>query len=118
MFGWVAFLPLEPVFSGFLLDCLAHIPRYPTKTDDDYYLDANLTITWLRLERYINQASMAPNNYHAPPVRPFFPSACSYTFVHWRHNTACFCAELTRRGFIVWNGLLLYLNAINYRGLC
>ena len=111
-FGWVAFMPLHPVFSGFPLDRLVHIPRHLTKTNDGYYFDVNLAESWFRLEEYINKASVILNvKYQAPLVRPFSPFACGYRQIHRSHETARFCAELSREWFVVWMGLLSYLIA-------
>ena len=111
-FGFLGFLPLQPLFEGYPLDRLAHIPALE-RSPDGYHLHPPLAQSWHRLEQMLAfAATVLTRRYEVPLLRPFYPCAWGYRNAYKNGHLARQHAVLSRDWFVVWMAALSYLIAM------
>jgi hypothetical protein len=107
-YGWLAFLPLRPSFSGEPFDRLNIVPII-VRTPSGYSLHEDLKQSWRRLEnKLIWATALIGRTYSVASVRPPPPSVLGYVHTYKSHRAARAQAFASRDWFVLWMGLLSY----------
>ncbi|KAG6904561.1 hypothetical protein DXG01_009047 [Tephrocybe rancida] len=110
-FGWIAFLPHNPSYTGPLLKRLTKIPTLLStrfkKGRPCYVLASKPEDSWLS-----EAASILASEYNVRVVRPFSSWSFGYTEGHPIHGDALSQIHKAREWFWVWMGLVSYLIAM------
>jgi hypothetical protein len=111
-FGYMAFLPLKPSFTGYPFDRLDHIPPIE-KSEGGFHLPGVFVDRWMRLQKLLGYcACLLTLRYKATQIRPFYPSGWGFHGVFRSPGTVRRRAMLSRDWFVIWMTALSYLVAI------
>ncbi|KAF8063149.1 hypothetical protein FPV67DRAFT_1672188 [Lyophyllum atratum] len=116
-FGWVAFVPIQPSYTGALFNRLSHVPTYlhaysNIDITDGFSLPEDTKAGWMRLEAALASAtSLVTKEYTLAAIRPFSPWAVGYAKTRKSYHSAVAHARRSRDWFSVWMGLFSYLIA-------
>ena len=107
-YGWMAFLPMRPSFSGEAFDRLNFFPPIE-QISSGYRLHADLIQSWQRLENKLLWATaFIARKYPAAALRPPPPSVFGYTQIYRSPRAARAQAHASRDWFVMWMGLMSY----------
>jgi hypothetical protein len=114
-YGWLAFLPLRPSFSGYPFDRLNIFPAIEQVGPSLYRLHDDIISRWKRLENKLVWATAFIGQRHpAVCLRPPPPSAFGYIRSYRSPRAARAQAHASRDWFAMWMGLLSYHIASAY----
>jgi len=108
-YGWLAFLPLRPSFSGYPFDRLNIFPVIEQVSSSEHRLHPDLMQLWKRLEnKLIWATTFLGQHYPAACIRPPPPSSSGYVHSYSTARAARAQAHASRDWFVMWMGLLSY----------
>ncbi|TFK18417.1 hypothetical protein FA15DRAFT_603330 [Coprinopsis marcescibilis] len=109
-FGWLAFIPLQPRYTAYPLECLSRIPSYLDKTEDNkFQLPMELIYEWKTLDQDIYDAvTTLRKEYDIPMILPFRPQARNYDKASSDAQLIKIVASNARKWFSVWFAALSY----------
>jgi hypothetical protein len=109
---WIGFVPLRPIsYSGVWFDALSHIPRKPTKLNDNkYVLYRPVCHRWTEAERLLTEViNILAKNYLLQFRHPFNPSAWQFNQPHPTPEQARVNIETSQDWFVMLLGLLYWM---------
>lgn len=112
-FGYLAFLPLEPVFAGVPFEILFNIPRYFDRVLNGFVMPSWVSLQWKREETQLKSTTqMLLEYFHAPRITWLTPTALGYVgaYAYIREFRADICRS--RDWFALWMGGLSYAIAV------
>ncbi|KDR79830.1 hypothetical protein GALMADRAFT_1360533 [Galerina marginata CBS 339.88] len=115
-FGWVAFVPRIPDFTGPILGRMNRLPhRHELHYEEDtgYSMPSQILQDWLYLERDIVRAvELLIVHTKWTPLLPAFPTVFGYRHPHKSWRTALKAFDRSRNWFVMWIAVLSYLIAV------
>jgi len=111
-FGWMSFIPLQPTFTGYPLDRLAHIPRLQYARTGSYL--PPLTVdSWKRFESKLCHAVYHLRLiYREGMMIPFSPGAWRYDVFAKNRAVAEETLKITVDWFVLWITAFSWLIAV------
>ena len=111
--GYLSFLTLRPINTGYPFDRLAGIP-VPQLVDGQYLLDEERSASWSRLEQNLIWATaFLRDSSQFITDRPFAPWAFGYSRSAPSRKVLKMRAQLSRDWFQIWIALLSFLISVS-----
>ncbi|KDR79919.1 hypothetical protein GALMADRAFT_136496 [Galerina marginata CBS 339.88] len=114
-FGWVAFTPRNPEFTGPVLAPLYRIPQareLDFVEGEGYGLPTEILHDWCGIEDDIKHMVMVLRKLTGPIVLPAYPEAFGYRARHKSRKTAIISFQRSRDWFVLWIAAMSYRIAI------
>ena len=115
-FGWLAFIPRKPSYTGTLFKRLAKVPKDLHRSfendRDRFVLPPEIKDSWVKLDWWLNcVTTILARKFNALTVCPFSPWSAGYADGHRSYGYTLSRLWRARDWFSVWIGLLSYLIA-------
>ena len=113
-FGWIAFFPLRPSFSGPIFEKLIMPGPYYALDEErnGYSMPSGLCSKWLRVENDLADAVyIIRSHYHSTFIYPLQPSSLGFSRTHRRSGALHMASRKSREWFVVWMALLSFVIA-------
>jgi hypothetical protein len=114
-FGWIAFLPLYPSFTGPIFEKLI-MPGNPLRHFDEethqYFMSPSLRNKWLQVDRdLLDAVHIIRCHYDIAFVYPLQPSGFGFSKAHPSSGALHMSLRRSRDWFVVWMALLSFVIA-------
>src|SRR5277367_2504026 len=113
-FGWIAFFPLRPSFSGPIFEKLIMPGPYHSFDEElnGYAMPLGLCNKWLQVDSDLADAvHIVRCHYHPAFIYPLQPSGFGFSRTHRRSGALHMSLRKSRDWFVVWMALLSFVIA-------
>lgn len=113
-FGWIAFFPLRPSFSGPIFEKLIMPGPYHSFDEEcnGYSMPSGLCNKWLQVNSDLSDAvHIVRCHYHSAFIYPLQPSGFGFSRTHQRSGALHMSLRKSRDWFVVWMALLSFVIA-------
>ena len=113
-FPYLAFIPLQPVFTGVLFQDLFHISYFHCLQYGSFALDPQIILGWVHLERNIKYAmELLLSHEHAPAISWIAPVSLGCKRYYQRPRHLCASYARSKGWFSLFMGAFSYTIAIS-----